>query len=45
MHSLIEDKKQVLVKQHADYWLDIGRPSDYEIAIKDYESKIKKHLF
>ena len=45
MHSLIEDKKQVFVKKHADYWLDIGRPSDYEIAINDYESKIKKHLF
>ena len=41
----IEDKKQVFVKKHADYWLDIGRPSDYEIAINDYETKIKKHLY
>ena len=45
MHSLIEDKKKVFVKKHENYWLDIGRPSDYEIAINEYESKIKKHLF
>ena len=45
MHSLLEDSKKVFVKKHTNYWLDIGRPSDYEIAINDYESKIKKYLF
>jgi NDP-mannose synthase len=45
MYALLDDKKKVHVKKHNQYWLDIGRPSDYQIAINDYESKIKKYLF
>jgi NDP-mannose synthase len=45
MLKLLKSKKKVAVQQHKDYWLDIGRPSDYMIAIDDYESKIKKYIF
>lgn len=44
MHQLIKSDKKVSVNKHADYWLDIGRPSDYQMAISDYESKIKDLL-
>ena len=44
MESLLSDDKTVHVKKHNKYWLDIGRPSDYEIAIQDFDSKIKKFL-
>ena len=44
MHRLIKSDKKVSVNKHTDYWLDIGRPSDYQMAIRDYESKIKDLL-
>jgi len=44
MHNLIKNKEKVSVKKHKEYWLDIGRPSDYQTAIDDYDSKIKKDL-
>ena len=44
MYKLLKNDKKVSVKKHKKYWLDIGRPSDYQIAINDYESKIKKDL-
>ena len=44
MYKLLENNKEVHVKKHTKYWLDIGRPSDYQIAINDYKSKIKKDL-
>ena len=36
MESLIEKGKLVKVLCHEGYWLDIGRPSDYEKAIKKF---------
>ena len=42
MLKLLKEKQEVLVKKHDSYWLDIGRPSDYETAIKDYQANIKK---
>ena len=44
MYKLLKNDKKVSVKKHKKYWLDIGRPSDYQTAINDYESKIKKDL-
>lgn len=32
MHKLIEDDNFALVYEHQGFWLDIGRPSDYELA-------------
>ena len=34
--DLIERRLPVRVEQHSGYWLDIGRPDDYEKAIEDW---------
>jgi NDP-mannose synthase len=39
MLRLIDEKKSVSVKKFNGYWLDIGRPDDYEKAIEDYEKQ------
>ncbi|NLC73387.1 MAG: NTP transferase domain-containing protein [Ruminococcaceae bacterium] len=36
MFDLLNAKKRVCVETHDGYWLDIGRPSDYERAIEDF---------
>jgi NDP-sugar pyrophosphorylase family protein len=41
MYKLLEEKEPVKVSEYQGYWLDIGRPSDYEIAIE----KIKDPTF
>lgn len=33
MYKLIEDKRYPDIFEYDDYWLDIGRPDDYEIAV------------
>lgn len=38
MHDLLDRKKNVFVKEHLGYWMDIGRPDDYQQAIEDVES-------
>jgi NDP-sugar pyrophosphorylase family protein len=35
MLNLINKNITVKVKRHSGYWLDIGRPEDYERACKD----------
>jgi len=37
MLDLIKDKKYAQVKSFSGYWLDIGRPDDYMIAIDEFE--------
>jgi len=37
MLDLIKFKQPATVKVHAGYWLDIGRPDDYEKACNDFE--------
>jgi NDP-sugar pyrophosphorylase family protein len=37
MLDLIKFNHPALVKLHSGYWLDIGRPDDYEKACNDYE--------
>lgn len=39
MNALIENKDYAKVKVHEGYWLDIGRPDDFEQAIIDNERK------
>ena len=34
---LIQDGRDVQCYNHVDYWLDIGRPDDYETAQADFE--------
>jgi NDP-mannose synthase len=43
MYTLIKKNEAVYSYPHTGYWLDIGRPDDYERAIIDFEKN--KHLF
>ncbi len=40
---LLTKKKKIYCHPYAGYWMDIGRPDDYEQAIEDYD-KIKDFL-
>jgi NDP-sugar pyrophosphorylase family protein len=39
MYKLIEENKLPYIHEFSGYWLDIGRPSDYEIAVNKVENK------
>lgn len=39
MLDLIKNQKPATVKVHSGYWLDIGRPDDYEKACEDFDGK------
>jgi len=43
IRKLISEKEKVISYLHEGYWLDIGRPSDYERACEEFEKK--KDLF
>ena len=38
MINLIEDKQKVNVFPFNGYWLDIGRPDDYEVAVREFSA-------
>lgn len=40
---LLDRKEKVFAYQSTDYWLDIGRHSEYQEAVEEFEAK--KHLF
>ncbi len=42
--DLLKKRKKINSEIHKGYWLDIGRPDDYEKANKDYNKIIKKIL-
>ncbi|PDT58066.1 nucleoside-diphosphate-sugar pyrophosphorylase [Bradyrhizobium diazoefficiens] len=44
MLKLIEKGEPVNVKRHDGYWLDIGRPDDYERATIEFEKDRKRFL-
>jgi NDP-sugar pyrophosphorylase family protein len=44
MLTMLKEKKNVMIKKHLGYWLDIGRPDDYEQATNDYNKIIKKFI-
>lgn len=44
MLALIAKEQQVVVKKHQGYWLDIGRPDDYEKAIEEFDRSRKIFL-
>ncbi len=44
MLDLMENKEEPKVKKFDGYWLDIGRPDDYEIAIDMFENNSKQFL-
>lgn len=41
MNTLLKEKKPVHIFSYDGYWLDIGRPEDYEQASIDYENNKK----
>lgn len=43
MLELLENKIQIGIYEHKGYWMDIGRPSDYEQAIHDMASGVFKY--
>ena len=44
MLDLMKDKKEPKVKRFNGYWLDIGRPDDYEQATEEFEKLRDKFL-
>tara|TARA_B100000963_G_scaffold358362_1_gene382836 strand:+ start:3171 stop:3878 length:708 start_codon:yes stop_codon:yes gene_type:complete len=44
MHALLRDGQDVRVIKFSDYWQDIGRPSDYIQASKDFTDFKRKFL-
>lgn len=38
MSQFLKEKIKVNIFEHAGYWMDIGRPDDYEHAVNDIES-------
>ena len=43
MLKLLKSKIKVKTKKHLGYWLDIGRPNDYILAVDQFH-KIKNKL-
>jgi NDP-sugar pyrophosphorylase family protein len=41
MHTLLDRKQTVRVYPYGGYWLDIGRPEDYEKANEDIGIRLK----
>jgi len=44
MHDLIKNKSEVFSYPYKGYWLDIGRPDDYERSIQEFEQNKEKFL-
>jgi NDP-sugar pyrophosphorylase family protein len=38
MWALLQAGERVAVREHPGYWLDIGRPDDYHLAIEEFEA-------
>ena len=43
MRVLLRKKKRVSVREYSGYWLDIGRPDDYQIATEEF-TKNRSHF-
>lgn len=43
MSQLLKEHIEVRIVEHTGYWMDIGRPDDYEQAIEDIENGILKY--
>ena len=44
MLKLLEEKERVRVRNFEGYWLDIGRPDDYEMAVSTFEQNPETFL-
>ena len=45
MLELLKNNKKVKVSQFEGYWLDIGRPDDYILAIEQFENMRSKFIY
>jgi NDP-sugar pyrophosphorylase family protein len=43
INDSLAEHKAVHIQEHRGFWLDIGRPADYQYAVDNFES-IKKLL-
>ena len=41
IHKMLELDKPIMKYEMKEYWLDIGRPEDYNEAQKDYHNHFK----
>jgi NDP-sugar pyrophosphorylase family protein len=44
MHLLLQGKKDVAIYRSDEFWLDIGRPDDYQKAVEEFEKNRKRFL-
>ncbi len=44
MQLLLEKEKKVAIYNSTDFWLDIGRPDDYQKAVEEFEKDKEKFL-
>jgi NDP-sugar pyrophosphorylase family protein len=44
MQLLLQEKKKVAIHKSEEFWLDIGRPDDYQKAVEEFEKNRKRFL-
>lgn len=44
LHKLLDNGQEIFAYESDDYWMDIGRPDDYEIAYRDYTTAPERFL-
>ncbi|MCK4384822.1 MAG: nucleotidyltransferase family protein, partial [candidate division Zixibacteria bacterium] len=44
MQLLLQKRKNVVIYNSDDFWLDIGRPDDYQKAVEEFEKNKKRFL-
>jgi NDP-sugar pyrophosphorylase family protein len=44
MHVLLERDENVAIYDSDDFWLDIGRPDDYQRAVEEFEKDPQRFL-
>ncbi len=44
MQLLLEKEKKVAIYSSSDFWLDIGRPDDYQKAVEEFEKNEERFL-
>ncbi|MGB8657406.1 MAG: sugar phosphate nucleotidyltransferase [Candidatus Zixiibacteriota bacterium] len=44
MQFLLQKEKKVAIFESTDFWLDIGRPDDYQRAVEEFEKNRKRFL-
>jgi len=44
MQILLEGDRMVAIYESSDFWLDIGRPDDYQNAVEEFEKNRKRFL-